>query len=212
MEISYLGHSSFLVKTKTGKLVTDPVGKAAGFNSLKTEPDAVTISHDHFDHNDLSLIGGAPLIINGPGEYEIKGFSITGIPSWHDALQGKIRGKNTIYLIEAEEIKLCHLGDQGTALNEEQTALLEGVDILFVPVGGVFSLDAKTAWQVTQALSPRLVIPMHYKTSDHNQEFAKLAGVGDFVKETSLEPKKEKKLPVNKLNLPEETELVILER
>lgn len=212
MEIIPLGHSSFLIKTKTGKLVLDPVGKAAGFTSPKTEADAVAISHDHFDHNDLSQIGGAPLVISGPGEYEIKGFSLTGIPSWHDDQQGKLRGKNTIYLIEAEDIRLCHLGDQGAPLTDAQAELLEGVDVLFTPVGGVHSLDAQTAWQVTQALSPRLVIPMHYKTAQHSRDFAQLAGVDAFIQEAGLEPRREKKLPVNKLNLPEETELVILEK
>ncbi|MDP4031216.1 MAG: MBL fold metallo-hydrolase [Candidatus Beckwithbacteria bacterium] len=212
MEISLLGHSSFLLKIKAAKLVTDPFGKAPGFLQVKSEADVVTISHNHHDHDDLSQISGTPVVIDGPGEYEVKGFSITGLASWHDDQGGKLRGANTVYLIEAEDMKLVHLGDQGTALNESQLAVLEGVDILFVPVGGVFSLDAQAAWKVVQSLSPRLIIPMHYQTKEHNRDFGKLATVDDFIKTVGLEPRKETKLVVSKLILPEETELVILER
>lgn len=212
MELTYLGHSSFLFKTKTGRLVTDPFGRAPGFLQPLTEADAVTISHDHYDHNDLSRIAGSPLIIRGPGEYEVRGFSITGMMSWHDRREGADRGSNTIYLIEAEEMRWCHLGDQGAVLTDRQREQLGRVDGLLVPVGGKFTLDPAAAWEVVQAVGPRLVIPMHYKTGDHGPAFAGLTGVDEFIRVSGLEPKQEKKLMINKLSLPEETELVILER
>lgn len=212
MEIVYLGHASFLLKSKLAKVVTDPFLKKVGFKFPKVEADLVTVSHDHFDHSNVEGVGGNPMVIQGPGEYEVKGVSVFGIQSFHDESQGKDRGKNTVYLIEAEEIRICHLGDLGTKLTDKQIELLDGVDVLMVPVGGNFSLDAATAWEITKQIGPSIVIPMLYKTKQHSKEFDKLAGVEEFVQQAGLEPRKENKLVVNKLSLAEETELVVLEK
>ena len=212
MEIIYLGHSAFLFKHKQVRVVTDPVGQAAGFKQIKTEADVVTISHDHFDHNDLSLIEGEPMIINGPGEYEVKGVYITGIQSFHDNKQGKERGRNTLYTFDIDDLRICHLGDLGDKLTDKNLENLDGVDVLLVPVGGGFSLSPSLAMEVIKQVGPSVVIPMHFKTTEHNDKFAKLSGVEEFIKISNLEPRREKKLSLKKIDLAEETELVVLDR
>ena len=210
MELSYLGHSAFLLKHKEAKLVCDPVGDAAGFKQAKVPADIVTVSHDH---NVLSAVSGEPMVISGPGEYEVKGTTIFGIASWHDNKEGKERGRNTIYSIHMDEINLCHLGDLGHTLSDEQIHRLGEVDVLMVPTGGVFSLDPETAWKVVEQINPYIVMPMHYKTKEHKADFAKLNPVEDFVKVSGLEPKHLDKLVVKKGELNEEQlELVILSR
>jgi L-ascorbate metabolism protein UlaG (beta-lactamase superfamily) len=213
MEINYLGHSTFYLKNKEVKLICDPAGEAAGFKQAKLSADIVTISHNqHEDHDDLSMITGDPMIISGPGEYEIKGVSIVGLATWHDEAEGKDRGKNTIYIIDMDDLRIAHLGDLGHQLSDKKLEVLDGVDILLVPVGGVFSLDAQTAWKVVKQISPSIVIPMHFLTREHSSTFAKLSPVEDFVKVSGLEAKKEAKLTVKESELPEEMELVVLDR
>ena len=120
MEISFLGHSSFKLKGKTGSVVTDPFDpQMVGLKYSGVEGDIVTVSHEHDDHNRVSLVKGAKKVISGPGEYEILGISILGFPSFHDDRKGSVRGKNTIYVFEIDGLRLAHLGDLGHALSEE---------------------------------------------------------------------------------------------
>ena len=213
MELSYLGHSAFLLKHKDVKLVCDPFEAEVGFKLPKVEANIVTISHDPFDHNAAGLVSGGPMIINGPGEYEVKGVTIFGVASWHDNKQGAEKGPNTIYSIHMDEINLCHLGDLGHSLSDEQIHRLGEVDVLMVPTGGVFSLDPETAWKVVEQINPYIVVPMHYKTKEHSPNFGKRSPVEDFVKVSGLEPKHLDKLVVKKGELNEEQlELTILNR
>lgn len=213
MEVTYLGHSAFLLKHKDVKLVCDPFDGEVGFKLPKVEANIVTISHDHFDHNAAGLISGAPMVIKGPGEYEVKGVTILGFSTFHDDKQGKERGNNTIYSIRMDEINLCHLGDLGHTLSDDQVRRLGEVDVLMVPTGGVFSLDPETAWKVVEQINPYIVIPMHFKTKEHSANFGKRSPVEDFVKVSGLEPKHLDKLVVKKGELNEEQlELVILSR
>ncbi len=212
MEITHLGHSCFLLKTKTARVVCDPFGKSVGFKQAKINADIVTISHDHDDHNDLSFVVGEPMIINGPGEYEIKGVSITGIACFHDEKKGKDRGKNIIYVFDVDELRVAHLGDLGHKLSDKELEIMDGVDVLMVPIGGEFTINSKIAKEVIKQVSPSVVVPMHYKTKEHNKKFSKLTTLKDFTKEMEIEAKKEKKLKIKKLDLPEEMELVILDK
>ncbi len=213
MEVTYLGHAAFLLKHKEVKLVCDPFEGEVGFKLPKVEANIVTISHDHFDHNAAGLISGEPRVINGPGEYEVKGVTILGVASWHDNKLGAEKGPNTIYSIRMDEVNLCHLGDLGHTLSDEQVSLLGEVDVLMVPTGGVFSLDPETAWKVVEQINPYIIIPMHFKTKDHSANFGKRSPVEDFVKVSGLEPKHLDKLVVKKAELNEEQlELVILNR
>ena len=164
MEITWLGHACFRLKAKEATVVTDPYSKTIGLTPPRVQADIVAVSHDHAGHNHAAGVGGNPKIISGPGEYEIRNVFITGIAAFHDGNQGKSHGKVTIYLIEMEDLVVCHLGDLGHVPTQEQVEAIGRVDVLLVPVGGGDSLNASQAAEVVGLLEPRAVIPMHYQT------------------------------------------------
>ena len=212
MIITWQGQSCFKIQDKVGSegitLVTDPFDKSLGLKVPNFEADIVTVSHDHYDHNNVAAFRGTPKVIKNAGEYDIKGVMIEGVLSYHDASQGKERGNNIIYRIEMDDITICHLGDLGHVLDNKQLERLEGIDILLVPVGGKYTLDAKLAVEVISQIEPRIVIPMHYKTKDMKID---IDGVDKFIKELGIEATYEEKLKINKKDLPaEDMELVIL--
>jgi len=211
--ISYLGQSCFKLQDKLGPegvtLVTDPFGKELGLKVPNFEADIVTVSHQHFDHNNSGALRGNPFIIDTPGEYDIKAVMVQGIETWHDAKGGVERGKNIVYRIEMDDLTLVHLGDLGHILTDEQLDQLDNVDVLFIPVGGRVTVDAKMAVEVIGQIEPRVVIPMHYKFPGAKLE---LDPVEKFIKELAVTPRKEEKLKIAKKDLPQEgMELVILE-
>ena len=213
MEIKYLGHSSFLIKTKTAKIVTDPFDpEMVGLKFPKTEADIVTVSHQHKDHNNIKAVKGEPFLVEGPGEYEVKGVFIQGIPSFHDDVNGKERGPNTIYIIEAEEMRFCHLGDLGQKLlTDEQVDKIGAVDVLMVPVGGEYTIDSASAQKIIGQIDPKIVIPMHFSLPKSK---SKLDDVSKFLKamgKPSIAPVD--KLTVKSSILPKEgaMEIVVLQ-
>ena len=165
MEITWLGHACFRLKGKEGTVVTDPFSKDIGLSLPRMQADIVTVSHEHLGHNHTTGIGGGAHIVTGPGEYEIKNIFVTGIAAFHDGEQGKSHGKVTIYLVEMEDMVVCHLGDLGHVPAQEQIEAIGHVDILLAPVGGGNSLSAAQAAEVVGLLEPRAVIAMHYHTS-----------------------------------------------
>lgn len=208
MDIVWLGHSAFRIKGKNASIVTDPYGSETGLKFPKVEADIVTISHEHSDHNNYTAVGGTPKVVSGPGEYEIKEVSIFGISSFHDKKLGEERGRNTIYSITIDGIHLCHLGDLGHKLTQDQVGEIGTVDILFVPVGGVYTLDAGEAVEAINSIEPKVIIPMHYKVPGLKYE---LETGEDFVKEMGMEPAKMDKYTITSDKLPEERQLVVLE-
>ena len=169
----------------------------------------MTVSHQHPDHNNSGALRANPFIIDTPGEYDIKGVMVQGIETWHDAKGGTERGKNIVYRIEMDDLTIVHLGDLGHILTDEQSDQMDGVDILLIPVGGVYTIDAKTAVEVIGQLEPRIVIPMHYKLPGVKSE---VEAVEKFIKELGVQPRKEEKLKIAKKDLPQEgMDLVILE-
>jgi len=197
MTISWYGHSCFKITNQGGHLtmLTDPFNKSIGLTPPRVTADIITVSHDHTDHNNIKSIGGNPFIIDGPGEYELKGVKVLGLASFHDQKKGAERGLNTIYLIEVDRIKICHLGDLGEErLSDEQIEALGQVDILLIPVGGTFTIGAKQAIEVINQIDPKLVIPMHYQLPNLT---IKLEGVEKFLKEIGSG----KQQPVDKLTL-----------
>lgn len=213
MDITYLGHSSFKLRGKHATVVTDPYGGMVGIPFPKhTAADIVTVSHDHEDHNAAWLLEGNPFVVRGPGEYEIKGVGIVGTGVYHDDTGGSKRGGNTIYRIELDGISLVHLGDLGHELNASQVDSLDGVDILLVPVGGVYTISSATAAKVVHEIEPSVVIPMHYNKPGLDQKaFGDLTGVDAFLKEmgkTDVTPMS--KFSVTKEKLPEEMQVVLL--
>ena len=213
VEISFLGHSCFRIKGKNTILLTDPFAEEIGFSFPKTTADIITVSHQHHDHNNAAAVMGtirrsAPFVVAGPGEYEIAGVFIYGIPSFHDAEEGAQRGGNTIYVINMDGVRLAHLGDLGHKLSDRQLEEVNGVDVLMIPVGGNYTLSASEAVAVIGQVEPKVVIPMHYKMPGVNID---IAPVEDFVKEVGLEAiKKEEKLVIYADRLPEERQIVIL--
>jgi len=210
MELTYLGHSCFRIKGRQGSVVIDPYSKGIGMLLPKVKADAVLVSHDHYDHNEVSRVEDYRLKIAGPGEFEVSGIKITGISSFHDDVGGKKRGLNTIYEIEVDDIVVVHLGDLGTKLTDKQVEVLDKVDILLVPVGGNYTLDGVRAVEVVKDLSPSIVIPMHFSEKGKSIE---LAEVSEFIEKIGVEAKKVgNKVNIKKDQLGEELELLIMER
>ncbi len=210
MEITWLGHSCFRIRGKEATVVTDPYDGSIGYSLGRLKANIVTLSHSHPGHSFASGVGGEPRIVHGPGEYEISGVSITGISTFHDADRGEKRGKNTVYLIEMEEVTLCHLGDLGHVPSSEQVEEMGDVDVLMVPVGGVSTIDAAAAAETVRLLEPRIVIPMHFKTEALRFE---LEPVDRFLREMGLKAglAAQPKLSVTKPSLPDEAQVVVLD-
>lgn len=211
MDIVFLGHSSFKIKGKNATLVTDPFSpEMVGFKFPKTEAEVVTISHQHEDHNFYQTVGGGPFVISEPGEYEVRGISVFGYPSFHDTKEGEERGVNNIYVIELEGIRICHLGDLGTVLPAKTVEELDGIDILMIPVGGKYTIGPKEAVEVVGQVEPLIVLPMHFKLPKTKIEG--LSGIDEFLSQANI-PNVEKieKLSITKDKLPQETKIVILE-
>jgi L-ascorbate metabolism protein UlaG (beta-lactamase superfamily) len=213
MDIVYLGHSCFRIKSKEAVILTDPFNDNLGIKMPKVSPDIVCCSHQHDDHCGFSRVTGEPFIITEPGEYEIKGVSIIGLPVWHDDQKGKERGSNTVYLIEVDGFRICHLGDLGHILSNSQRDEINGVDVLMIPVGGVYTIDPKRAVEVIAQIEPKIVLPMHFKTEGLNTAFKDLATLDDFLKEAGVDQVvKEEKLKLNSLDFSEELKIIVLKR
>jgi L-ascorbate metabolism protein UlaG (beta-lactamase superfamily) len=217
MQITYLGHSCFKIQAKTNNgevvVVTDPFDKEIGLRMPKTTADIVTVSHDHHDHNKVKEVSGESFVVDSPGEYEIKGVFVYGIPSFHDKQKGKERGENIIFVIKLleEDISIAHLGDLGHVLDNDELEYLEKIDVLMIPVGGKYTIGSKDAMEVINQIDPRIVIPMHYKTM--GLKIDGLDGVDVFSKEVGMKVENTGKLKILKKDLQqEETKVVILDR
>lgn len=215
VDISWYGQACFKIKGKSASVAVDPYNSQfTGLKALKLEADIVCITHDHKDHNEQEQVKGAegqkPFVIYGPGEYEISGVNINGVGSFHDDKGGTERGKNTIYQITIDEVNIVHLGDLGQKkLSQPQIETLSGCDVLLIPVGGVYTIEAKDAPDIITSLDPKIIVPMHYKIEGLKFE---LADVGDFLKEMGKENiEKVSKLSVSRDRLPEELEVAVLE-
>ncbi len=210
MTITWLGHSCFRIEAKEGSILIDPFSKELGLRPPKVKEDILLVTHRHFDHaGGATDVGPDTFVIDGPGEYERRGIQVRGIQSFHDTVQGLERGLNTMYVIVAEDMTVCHLGDLGEQkLTDRQLEEIGDVDILMVPVGGKYTIGPKEAVAVVSQIQPKVVIPMHFKEQGITIEG--LEGVEKFVKEIGLTPEKVEKFRVAKKTLPvEETKLVL---
>ncbi|KKS52183.1 MAG: Zn-dependent hydrolase of the beta-lactamase fold protein [Parcubacteria group bacterium GW2011_GWA2_42_28] len=168
MDITFLGHSSFKIRGKNGIVVCDPFSPKIGFPFPKVSADIVTISHHHFDHFAIDQISGTsrkdkPYVIDSPGEYELLDIAVSVHPSFHDAENGKLRGKNNITVIRIEGIAIAHLGDLGHLLSDSDINSLGAIDVLIIPVGGEYTIGSKQAVEIAEAIEPSIVVPMHYR-------------------------------------------------
>ena len=215
MTIIWHGQSLFEITTSRGKnnqvnIVIDPFSQEVGLRLPKLEADIVLSTHEHYDHNNVKAVRGNYFLIEGPGEYDIREIFIQGIPAFHDDLQGKERGEMTIFTIEAEELRLCHLGDLGQKeLTPDQLEKIGEIDILMIPVGGNYTISGKEAVKIMSQIEPKIIIPMHYALPKLK---VKLEGVEKFLKTMGI-----KKIePVNKLTIKkkelaeEEAKIIVL--
>jgi len=217
MDITYLGHSAFKLKGREASVVTDPYDKKmTGFAMPQVSADIVTVSHEHEDHNAVKLVSSTSrrteaYVVKAPGEYEVSGVGVFGWGSFHDDKQGEERGKNTIYSILIDGVRVVHLGDLGTIIADDLVENLGTVDVLMIPVGGKWTIGPKEAVMVVEKLSPSIVVPMHFKTSEYSDNFEGLAAVDEFAKlmgVTEFVP--EDKLKVSQDSLPETTQLIVM--
>jgi len=223
MQIIWKGQSCFQIISSTGKnnhvsIVVDPYEEGIGLRVPKLEADILLVTHKHSDHNNVKAVSAAspeesksPFLIDGPGEYEIKEVFVQGISSWHDDKEGKEQGENTIYTIETEELKLCHLGDIGQKeITDEQLEQIGEVDVLMIPVGGVGTISAKEAVNIMSQIEPKITIPMHYQIPKLNK---KIDGVDKFLKAVGVKSVQ----PISKLTIKkkdvseEEAKIIVLE-
>ncbi|MEK7541137.1 MAG: MBL fold metallo-hydrolase [Patescibacteria group bacterium] len=221
-KITWAGQSCFQISVSNSRdhsadIVIDPFDEEIGLKVPNFSADILLVTHQHHDHNNVKAVkparagGGTPFLINGPGEYEVKEVFIRGVPAFHDDSEGKEKGANTIYTIEAEGLRFCHLGDLGQKqLTDEQLEKIGNIDVLMIPVGGEFTISSQEAQRIVSQIEPRIVIPMHYELPKLK---IKLDDVGKFLKamgKNSVVP--QDKFTVKSSALPKDgTEVVVLQ-
>jgi L-ascorbate metabolism protein UlaG (beta-lactamase superfamily) len=211
LEITWLGHSCFRLRAKEATILTDPCDKSTGYTIGRPTADIVTVSHEHPAHNNVSAVPGTPRVVQGPGEFEVSNVLIMGIPTYHDKDKGETLGKNTAYVFELDDMRVCHLGDLGHVPTSEQVEELGGVDILLAPVGGDSTLDGAAAAETVSMLEPKLVIPMHYQTPAAK---AKLEPLDRFLKEIGAKDalnERQPKIALTRSTFPHETKVQVLD-
>ena len=199
MNIAYYGHSCFKITTKPAgrgqeeiSIFIDPFDKSIGLRPPQGQADLVLVTHDHHDHNNVEALKGEPAVIDIPGEYSVKGVNIVGLASQHGPTGSPV--SNTIFILESEDLRICHLGDLGTDLDEKQLEEIDGVNILMIPVGGNYTIDGKKAVDIVKKIEPAIIIPMHYKMNGSTIE---VSDEKKFCNEIGNCPKEK----VSKLNL-----------
>ncbi|GAC1640895.1 MAG: MBL fold metallo-hydrolase [Candidatus Dormibacteraceae bacterium] len=208
MDVTWLGHGCFRLRGRSAAVVTDPFPPSIGLRLPKLDGDLVTVSHEHENHNYTQVMRDA-YEIRGPGEYEVAGVSVIGVPTFHDAEKGAKHGRNTVYLIEIDDVRICHLGDLGHALDDAEAEAIASPDVLLVPVGGHTAINAAQAAEIVRQLEPRFVVPMHYRIPGLKLE---LDPLDRFLKEmavTASEP--QPKLTLQASSGEYETKVVVLE-
>ncbi|MFQ6093084.1 MAG: MBL fold metallo-hydrolase [bacterium] len=214
MKIVWLGHAAFLITSEDGrKILTDPYeagsyGGALAYKPIDEQADVVTVSHRHADHYDPKGLKGSPETVIGPGLQRKGGFTFKGISTFHDPKGGSERGENTIFVFDVDGVTLCHLGDLGHGLTEEQISEIGKVDVALVPVGGLYTIDGNEATEMINRLTPKIVVPMHFKTEKCGFD---IAAVDDFLEgKENAERVDGSEISVTKEELPTETHIKVL--
>lgn len=212
MEINYLGHSCFKVTGKSISILTDPYDPGmVGLKLSKQDADVLLVSHQHGDHNYTQIMKNDEyLLLDSPGEYEVKGSEFVGVEASHGVVDGVDKGKVTMFAFDVDGVKVAHLGDLGTELTSAQLDCLDGVDILLIPVGGYYTIDAKTAVKVISQVEPKIVIPMHYSVGQSSDVAKKIKPVDEFLHEMAATSEPQDKLKIQKKDLPAELTVIVL--
>ena len=210
MDVTWLGHGCFRLRGRSAAVVTDPYPPTLGLKLSRMDADLVTVSHDHDEHSYTQVVRDGAYEVRGPGEYEVAGVSVIGLPTYHDSEKGAKRGRNTVYLIDIDEVSVCHLGDLGHKLDDAEAEAVGTPDVLLVPVGGRTTMNGEQAAEVVRQLEPRFVVPMHYAIPGLKVE---LDSIDRFLKEMGLTASEaQPKLSVQKSSVTEyETKVVVLE-
>ncbi|HEX7533912.1 MAG TPA: MBL fold metallo-hydrolase [Syntrophales bacterium] len=215
MKIKWYGHSAFQLTTDSGtRIIIDPYesgafGGAIAYGRITDEADIVLTSHDHDDHNYTKDIKGKFVRLKEAGEYEEKGIRIKAIATYHDTKKGNERGNNLVFVITADGMNIAHLGDLGHILDESALQIMGQIDILFLPVGGFFTIDAKDATKVMDDVGPAITIPMHYKTANSSLPIASL---DEFTKDKkNVKQSKSSEIVITKSTLPQAGEIIVLQ-
>lgn len=211
MQIKYLGHASFLITAENGtRIITDPYQDPdkLGFGKIQEQADVLTISHDHFDHNNEKVSRGNPAILKKAGPSEAKGIKFQGTACYHDEEKGKARGNNIIFCFEVDGMRICHLGDLGHQLSDAQVNELGKIDVLLIPVGGLYTIDAKGATQLSDKLKPKVLIPMHFKSVKPGLPIASVDG---FIQgKKNVKKMDASALELKPAQLPSPTQIIVL--
>ncbi|HET8568656.1 MAG TPA: MBL fold metallo-hydrolase [Candidatus Limnocylindria bacterium] len=209
MDLTWLGHACFRLRGREGIVLTDPPDPKSGHAIPRTEAHLVTMSHDHPGHGSLRSVGGEPVVLTGPGEYEVREILVTGVATFHDDDKGAKRGKNTVFAIRLDDLVVCHLGDLGHSLPATELERIGDVDVLLVPISGAdTNLSAATAAEIVHQLEPKVVVPMSFEAEGRKKDapFDRLLHeLG--VKELVPVPK----LSVTRSSLPENLQVVALD-
>jgi L-ascorbate metabolism protein UlaG (beta-lactamase superfamily) len=214
MRIKYLGHAAFELALEDGRrILFDPYeagafGGALAYGPITGSYDVVVVSHDHADHCCRDVAEKAGRVIDAAGTETIAGITVTSIPAFHDESKGKERGKNLMSVVEAEGLRVAHLGDLGHPLTGKEAKSLGALDVVFVPVGGHFTIDAETAVRVVESLDPKIVIPMHFKTDRVDFPIKGVDSFTDLVENVERAGRSE--MTVTKETLPRERKVVVL--
>ena len=210
IKITFYGHALFLIESSKGvKIGIDPYDEQVKTPLPELSVDIVTSSHSHSDHAYFSLFKNNPKILNNPGKITIFDIQIEGIPTFHDELSGYKLGKNIIFKFVIDGIKIAHLGDLGHILSDNQVEILGNIDILMIPIGGIYTIDGDTAIDIIQKISPKIVIPMHYKENDI-QVNPECITIDDFKEKISNYKEVGHKITISKNTMPEKTEIWIM--
>lgn len=208
MKITWLGHSTFKIEGEK-MIVIDPHDPSFGALPDGLTADIVTVSHGHHDHNYIAGVEGSPEVIDKAGNYDFDNIKIKGLPTFHDGVQGQERGNNIVFIYEIEGLKLAHLGDLGHIFTAEQLNLIGPIDILMIPVGGVYTIDADQAIEIVGQIKPKIVLPMHYKTGNLPASI-QIAPVDGFIQKLGWKVDKVRELEINQSNISSHTDSIIL--
>ena len=213
MEITYFGLNSVRLRGREAAVLIDPYDPKLGLSPVRLNVQVVALTHDDPTHFSMQGLGSDYHLVQGAGEFEIQGIALHGIQTYHDRKKGAERGKNTVFVIEVDDLRVCHLGHLGHALDEAQLdAIGSKVDVLFVPVGDGSHINATEATEIVNQIEPKLVVPISYKLPGLALLAQNLEGVEKFAKEmgaTDLPP--QPKLQLTSSPATEDTKLVILE-
>ncbi len=211
MKIKWLGHASFLITSQDGlTIITDPYAPAENltYDPISEAADIATVSHGHGDHANVAAVGGNPEVVRTPGQHQVKGIAINGVPTYHDDQSGSQRGANVIFRLNVDGVNVCHLGDLGHPISQAQADEIGEVDVLLIPVGGFFTIDAAVATQVANLIEPRVTIPMHFRNPKCSFP---IADVEPFLADKqNVKRLDSSEVEFQKESLPTDTEITVL--